>query len=265
MNYQLSNRAPFRSRVRRSVYRTVIFCLSCALPLVSGCDQSRPRQVCAQLLAPPSEAFIESGAKNLDRPRIRLTSNTAIAVGQTVSTGDNGTAVIALVPAIVIQLGPNSSIEIEDLRMAKEDYATFFLMKSRQARIHLLRGSLVGCVLPTITQTEFIVDLPRRYVASGPATAFSVDLSDETGQVTVSEGDLKIQQSSIEAPKTVAAGLSLEWPLVSGSVLGDPATAEVSERTNERFTETCEAYRRFADLLSEASYRLPSSRISDNH
>lgn len=233
-----------------------IFAVVAAFSFAAGCDRPQTRPVLAQVLEIRGDAFTVSDSNSAARTALRADS--MIDVGHTITTSDNAAAIIALVPGIVVQLNPNTSVSVEELLLTKSSRTTFFVMESRTAHIKLLRGSIDASVISTITDTEFTIDLPGATVVASQTSSAHLVAVPDIARVTVAEGEVKIQRKQAAAANALNAECFQQWAGSTGAESSEPSPVDADENAKQEFEQACDAQRRFADLLSNAAHRLPA-------
>ncbi len=217
------------------------------LYFTTSCDQPAPRRVLAQVLESTTGAFLDT----------KMNPDSSFEVGQTIVTTETGTAIISLVPGLMVQLNPNTKVVLDELLLTKSNQITFFVMESRSARVRLLRGSVCAWVAPTITQTELHIELPVGDLVASQTTSFYVGVGRETVRVTTWKGEATVQ-SKERGPQSVTEGCFEDWSISTGMPLG-PAS-DIGEQAAQELVAVSDAQQRFAHLLSKAINRIPTSQ-----
>jgi hypothetical protein len=235
-----------------------IFVVIVAFSFAAGCDRPQTRRVLAQVLDIRGDAFTVSNSTMDSATRTPLRPNSVVDVGNTVSTSENGVAIIALTPGIVVQLNPNTNVTLEDLLLTKSSRTTFFVMESRTARIRLLRGSIDASIISTITDTNLTVELPGGTLVAAQTSSVHLVAGLDTARATVAEGEVNIRRQQATAADLVKAEQFAEWGVSIGTTFSQSSPVDVDQSARQEFDQACDAQRRFADLLSDAARRLPA-------
>ena len=246
-----------RSGSRGDLSRLGVVSFIC-LSLFSGCSRSRTYNVLAEPLEPPSQAFLSSEGTALPNERTPLTAKTNISPGQTLQTTEAGTAVVDLVPGIIIQLNPNTTLAVERLEMTKSSYVTFFLVDSRRAVVRLLRGSIYAFVAPTIGQSELEIHLADGQINAAQQTCFYLDASPDANRVVVAAGQLTLQTPPQREAFTIGEAQLFEWQSGANPAIGTAVAVDDDPAVESQTQTACENQRRFSDLLTDRANRLPT-------
>jgi hypothetical protein len=183
------------------------------------------------------------------------TPKMTIGAGREIETGPDSTALIALLPGMVVQMKSNTVIMIDKLRFVKSGNATAFAMRLRQARIELLRGSIQVVMPVTLARGELEVLTPAGLLTAPETNIFYVGLNDVTVRAVATRGGLIFRDKT-----GVAVGLSpgyyIEWRS-TGDALSEQRRLEDESVASEQAREGFETERRLNQLIPEMRNNRP--------
>ena len=104
-----------------------------------------------------------------DGKTVRLTTSSRIHPGETVAVSAGGRLELLLLPGVLVELTGNTEIEIKQLRLARDGDETIGPMTAREAKVRLVRGTLIGSVGHAQMRSK-ILELPYHLppTARGP-------------------------------------------------------------------------------------------------
>jgi hypothetical protein len=111
---------------------------------VVSCQPLGSTPVLATVLAVEGEVTVRRGSA--DKESRKLTPESLISAGDEIRCGTDGVAALALAPNLYTQLGSDTAVIVEELRINKRGDAMVNAMRSRTARIRVVSGSIVGMV-----------------------------------------------------------------------------------------------------------------------
>jgi ferric-dicitrate binding protein FerR (iron transport regulator) len=217
----------------------------------SGCDYTRSVPVLAQVQESTGDAFVVA-ASGQTLSRTLLHAGMTIPAGQTVETTSGALATISLMPGMTLRVNPNSSIAIERLLLLKSGLKLDFPMKSRQARIELMRGSLYATTPPIITHVELELATPVGTLTAPALTTFYVNLDAEMMRAAVSRGQLTFRSKAGGAPQVVPEGQFVNWNTATGATSAEPRPVETDETVSGWSKEALDFERRASELTAKA-------------
>jgi len=211
----------------------------------SGCDEISTTRVLAQVMESKGDVYLCEGPS-----RIPLATNSALSAGKEVETGPDATALIALLPGMVVQMDGNTLIKIDKLRFVKNGNATAFSMRLRQARIELKRGSVQAVMPVTFVRGEMEIVTPAG-VLTAPETSISyVSCREDAVRAVATRGGINFR-STAGATMTLPPGNYIEWPIQPGKSALEPARLEDDPGASEQAKEGLEAERHVVELMPE--------------
>jgi FecR protein len=226
--------------------RTAFFCcVTLCIGLVSGCWQGVSRQVVVTVLSVRGAILYRSLGQADFHP---LGSEAKPGVGSVLLTSANGWLDLALIPGTLVQVSPNSELEIEELRLRKEGNETRDEILDRLVEIRLNRGTIdVLFELRDKSVAQLSVATNRVTVVAKPSCLFRIQADEWTTRVTCVHGIVY----STQAPP-IPFGYFQEWP----SAKGKAAVANDS-RSKTDFADIHKAEQELRNLQSRKLLRLP--------
>lgn len=116
-----------------------------------------------------------------------------IATGDTIETGDNATALISLLPGMVMQMNSKTAVGIDELILTRSGREMSFLMDARGARINLMAGSFCASIAETYVPTELKADTPAGLITATQKASFFLGATTEIVRVTSVDGTLTLR------------------------------------------------------------------------
>lgn len=220
-----------------------------ALMMLTSCRPWFTRQVSGEILA------VEGRPEGiLQGKTIRLTERTVISPGMTIRVPPESRIDLLLLPGILIELRPDTEVEIERLRLSRDGDESIRPMIAREATIRLLRGALFATVGRAPTRSGLRIETLVGTVIAGSGRAF----------MTAAEG----QKLRIVSARGIVAFAPLEGaPLIKinpgyFAVLPGPSAApqpaaESGAQAQKEVAETIKTERQLQQLEREnqASFR----------
>jgi FecR protein len=235
----------------------VVFALLACI--LSGCDYIPPKRVLAQVLQTSGEAFAVADSAHVPSTRTSLTLNSTIRPGQIVETAPGATAMISLLPGMVLLLNPETVLRIDDLLLITSRYSTTYYIRSREAHVRLLRGSIYATTPGTVESAELQIATPAGALIAPRTACFYIRAGADTVRVTTSKGQLTFQSNSGGAAQTLDQGYYGNWSPVTGA-LSEPRAVEADEEAFQQSKEARDLERRVLDLIEKRQNVLPGFR-----
>ena len=111
-----------------------------------------------------------------------------LPIGNTVRTGDDGTAILVTTPGSAIEIGNDSVLKINDLAFAKTNGA----VTERKARLDLTSGAVSAMIDPSTPKiTDFKIQTPQG-VAAARGTFYAVSVVHGKTFVSVDHGKVGV-------------------------------------------------------------------------
>ncbi len=121
-----------------------------------------------------------------------LKKGQVLAVGTTVRTGDDGTAVLTATPGSAVKIAPDSLLKVNELAFAKSGSQ----VTERKARLQLTTGMVSALVDPSTPKvTDFQIQTPQG-AAAARGTFYAVAVYDGKTYVGVQKGRVAATTSS---------------------------------------------------------------------
>ncbi len=155
----------------------------------------------------------------------KITENSQIPVGSTVTTGKDGSVGLKLVPGATTVVGPDSKLKISSLDYSKSATGE----KKRDILLGLTKGSIFSSLAKNDGKSDFRISTPQG-VAAARGTDWSVTVSGSTVTVAVLDGNVVI---------TLPNGSTITIPAskVGVSTSSSPVTYIISGLTDDQKNE----------------------------
>ena len=181
-----------------SKFRRTIWALTVAaslLPIFSGCDRNGGYKVQGNVLFLRGTVTLNRAKESTRRPQ-SLSTGSKFSVGDQLETSPGATAAFLLIPGIFVQIGAETEMVIEELRVEKQGDAMVNAMKSRLAAVRQNRGVMYAS-LPNIGSgsCELSVQTDLGTLAAQRGTIVAVRLTSEAVRVICVDGE--VQWSSV--------------------------------------------------------------------
>jgi hypothetical protein len=184
-------------------------CVTLCIGLVSGCWQGISRQVLVTVLSMRGVSLCRPPGQVDFHP---LGSEARLGVGSVFLTTANGWLDLALIPGTLVQMSPNSELEIEEVRLIKEGNETRDEIRDRLVAIRLNRGTIdVLFQLRDKSVAQLSIATNRVTVVAKPSCLFRIQADEWTTRVTCVHGKVY----STQAPP-IPLGYFQEWPSATG-------------------------------------------------
>ena len=192
--------------------RVAFFCCgTLCIALLSGCWQGISRQVVATVLSMRGELLCRQPGQADFQP---FGSGTKPGVGSVLRTSGDGWVNLALIPGTLVQVAPNSELEIEKLRLTKDGNDTRDEMRDRVVEIRLNRGIIdVLFQLRDKSTAQMSIATNHVTVMAKPSCLFRIQADELTTRVTSVHGKVYSTQAGPISP-----GYFQEWPSSGGMV-----------------------------------------------
>jgi hypothetical protein len=184
-----------------------------------------------------------------------------VAAGETVLTDQEGNAAFDLVPGIVIELNPNTTVTIEELFLTKTSHLTFFMMDSRKAVIRVLRGSIHGFVAPSLANSSLEAHVGDAAVVATQDSCFFLEAAERVVHITVAAGKVSLHGSS-GSSVDLTDGYFEQWQPGQGNAFGRPVVTDCDPTVRLEADRACELARHFSELLGATADRLPAAKTA---
>lgn len=166
-----------------------------------------------------------------------------------IRTSASSRASIALLPNILLELDPDTRLEIVRLAMTKDGNETGEAIRGRYATVKLLSGRLVASHNWGEANAEFTIVTSRGDLVARSNCLFCLQSDEHATRLTCVSGRVDFRPGNGAAVVAVAPGFIGEWSANSSSV----TAAESEARGQKDLEET---------LASEQKLRALSARIS---
>lgn len=226
--------------------RVAFFCCgTLCIALLSGCWQGISRQVVATVLSMRGELLCRQPGQADFQP---LGSDAKPGVGSVLRTSGNGGLSLALIPGALVQMAPDSELEIEELRLTKDGNETRDEVRDRVVQIRLNRGIIdVLFQLRDRSTAQMSIATNHVTVMAKPSCLFRIQADEFTTRVTSVHGQVYSTQAGPISP-----GYFQEWPSTGGM-----SAAADYPRGQTDITAVLTAERELRTLQSQKVLQLP--------
>jgi len=174
---------------------------------VIGCSEGTSRQVGANILALSGECVLRSGAVNR-----QLDVDTHPRAGDVLETGARAQISAALLPNVLVEIQPNSALQIEALSLAKDGNDTIEPMRARVVHVQLLHGSMTVSQrrLDVAAEPSLRIATPHGAAISSYDCLFSIEIDSSRTRVACEEGYVYLAAKEHPEPVQVEPGFTGE-------------------------------------------------------
>jgi len=180
-----------------------------AAALLCGCGSSVAREVSARVLQAEGLNSVTGTKKGSSGRPLGETSR--VTVGERIHSGIDGRLALSLLPGTLLQLAPNSTLTIEQLKVTKEGNTTERTM-SRRVRVRLLEGAIVVIVDFDPPSAGWCIDTPHGELSTASAGLCRLEVTAENTRLTSVRGEFAFRARNESPENLVAAGYVHEWP-----------------------------------------------------
>jgi hypothetical protein len=168
--------------------------------------------------------------------------------GSLIQTSSSSRASIALLPNILLQLEPDTRLEIVRIAMTKDGNETGEAMRGRFARVKLLRGRMIASHVWGEANAEFTIATSRGELIAKSNCLFSLQSDEHVTRLVCASGTVDFRPGDGSPGVAVAPGFIGEWSAISSRLV--PAESEA--RGQKELEEA---------LAAEQNLRALSARI----
>jgi hypothetical protein len=174
-------------------------CVAALLALLAlvSCRPWFTRQVSGEILALEGTPMGTWGGK-----RFHLAEQTAIFPGMTIAVPPASRVDLLLLPGILMELQPDTKIEIQRLRLSRDGDESIRPMIAREATIRLLHGALFATVGRAPTRSGLTIETQLGSVKAGSGRTFKIVSKDSKLRIVSARGRVAFaSQGEISAIK----------------------------------------------------------------
>ncbi len=186
-----------------------------------------------------------------DGKTVRLTTSSRIHPGETVAVSAGGRLDLLLLPGVLVELTGNTEIEIKQLRLARDGDETIGPMTAREAKVRLVRGTLIGSVGQAQMRSKILVETSAGALTAFDLRTFRVEVDGSQIKVMSVRGQVTFVPASGGAPTKIGAGYFAEWP---SQVAGPQAAAESGREAQTAVTSILTVEKRLLRLEKAARF-----------
>jgi hypothetical protein len=215
-----------------------------------GCWQSTTREVLSSVLLVDGETTLDphSGG-NL----VALARNLHPGPGDAVETKGASRAGLALLPSVLVELGPATRIKIKRLELSKDGNETGSNIRGRLAEIELSKGRIVVSHAWGEALARFSLMTPEGEVTTPSNALFVVDAKPERTRITCASGWLEFRPVGTTSAARIPPGSTAEW---SGTAL-KVTPAETDPVAQQMLQQAMESEQLLRKLLVQQGHAPP--------
>jgi hypothetical protein len=226
---------------------TLLSSLVCVC-ILTGCDHARTRRALARVLQVKGPAFVLTDSDR-SAERRALMPKAYVGAGQLVETGPNATAIISLLPGLIIEMKPDTRLKLDDLRVVE----TAAVLRSRYAGVELIHGSIYATTPNVVMNAEFQVTTPGGVLIASKNTLLCLAYARGKVRATVSWGQVRFQsKASSSATVALEAGYYEEWSAITGTPLSAPRAVDSDNEASREAHEADDFEHRASGIMSDA-------------
>jgi hypothetical protein len=173
--------------------------------------------------------------------------------GNLIRTSASSRVSIALLPNILLQLDPDTRLEIVRIAMTKDGNETGEAMRGRYAQVNLLSGRMIASHVWGEANAEFTIATPRGDVVAKSNCLFSLQVDEQVIRMTCASGTVDFRPGNGGAVVAVAPGFIGEWSADSSRLI--PAESEA--RGQKDLEEALSAEQNLRTLGAQISHAPP--------
>ena len=236
--------ARFRSNARGMLN------LACSLgwiALLTSCKPFENLETFAVVLAVEGNATVAIRRDSAPQP---VTLTTRLPPGSSVTTGATGKVVIRLLPGIHCAIGPDSNINLAELRFAKPGNDTSDPVDARSSQVALSRGTLTCSVTGREKEavSKLSVNVATRTVIANDDSLFVVKNSSPQARAVCASGNLLIGGAPAGFTE-IGPSSFYEWPTGGGPAQIHSLDTDPEARADAALAlETASGMERFSSL-----------------
>ena len=180
-----------------------------ATTFLCGCGSSMAREASAKVLKADGLNFVSRPKQGSnERP---LKEKSPVTVGETIHSGGDGRVALSLLPGALLQLEPNSTLTIEQLKITKDGNATEGGI-SRGLRIRLSEGAIVVIVDFEPQSADWGIATPHGELSAASAGLCRLEVTAAKTRLTSVRGEFAFRAREQDHKSRVEAGYVQEWP-----------------------------------------------------
>jgi hypothetical protein len=221
--------------------------LAATLP---GCWEGTTRSVLATVLFVEGPAVIRSDIRGQPVP---LAPGAHAGLGKIIETPGSSRADIALLPNLLVQLEPNTRLEIVRLAMTKDGNETGSSMQGRYADVKLMNGRMFASHDWGEAIAKFRVITPQGELLTTSNALFCVESDEKKTRVTCVSGSVEMRPRGGQAVTSISPGFVGEWSASTSNLVA----AETDARGQEDLQEGLDVEQKLRGLIAKARYALP--------
>ena len=182
----------------------------CFLLGFTSCRPSFDRQVSGAVLALHGMAEQTKNGK-----KFPLAKGAWISPGARVTTAPGGNLDLMLLPGMLVGLAGDTEIQIEQLRLARDGNESIHPMTARQARIRILRGTLVVAINRVQTRAQLAVETPEGSLSAGSGRTFKISVEGGRTRLMCVRGRTAFHPTPGGKITKIGPGYFTEWPAIA--------------------------------------------------
>lgn len=153
-----------------------------------------------------------------------LLSGACLGKRNVIQTSTNSRASIALLPNILLQLHPDTRLEIVRIAMTKDGNETGEAIRGRYATAKMLNGRVVASHVWGEANAEFTIATSQGELIAKSNCLFSLQSDEHATRLTCASGRVDFRPGNGRAVVAIAPGFIGEWSAISSRLI--PAESE---------------------------------------
>jgi len=199
---------------------------------LAACYDGTTRNVQAIVLSVEGLAKLNHQSKS---PRSIATSS-RLSVGDSIETGDQAQLQSLLLPGMSIALGPNSELQIEQLRMGKDGNAMVNPIRLRTARLQLIRGVVDATVETSdVPKVDLTIVTASGIIVARAGSLLRIEAAMQNTRILCIRGKLQLQAAHHDT-EMLDPGFFEDWP----TSIGAPRPADSEAKAQGDLVEALE-------------------------
>ena len=189
--------------------RPFMICLLCAVVFSAGLSfwlDHYGARVLATVLNSEGKITFGNGNEIDQNPRL-LSAASHVAVGDELKTTRYGKVSLCLVPGIFVELGEQTDLRIDELRLAKWGNVMAHAMRSRLAVLDLSKG-IVRASLSNLRAGQYDLKIKTEVgmVMAGRGSLFTLQMNGATARITCVQGEVSWKSAHGNSTEVIPAG-----------------------------------------------------------
>jgi hypothetical protein len=180
--------------------------LSC-VGVLGSCQPVFQREVAGVVLLVEGVASVSTGGK-----AVRLTKGTPLEPRKKITSLEGSRVDLMLLPGLLLELDGKAAIEVTALKFSKDGNELDHGMKSREARMRLLEGTLLVSIGQAQDRSRLVIETSKGVFVAGSGRTLRLRSDDHKMRLVCLRGKTIFQPAGGSELVKIAAGFFKEWP-----------------------------------------------------